>query len=101
MKHTVIHINISFSLPRFVCPKCTKESIVFPSTTGGVRRLAKEMNVHFLGQIPLDHRLAQSCDQGKDFFECFPGSTTALALFQLVEGIIILFYLDTCKQIFS
>ena len=71
---------------RFVCPKCKKESDIFIATTGGAQQMAKEFQLPFLGQIPLDHRLTQSCDEGMDFFELYSDSATASAFIQLVKG---------------
>lgn len=48
--------------------------------------MAAEMQLPFLGQIPLDHRLGRSCDEGTDFFEDFPDSKTALAFTELTKG---------------
>lgn len=84
-------INIRYNIKslhnlRFVCPKCTHESEIFPATTGGARQMADEMQLPFLGQIPVDHRLGQSCDEGTDFFENFPDSKTALAFIQIAKG---------------
>ena len=69
-----------------MCPKCTKESDIFIATTGGAQQMAKEFQLPFLGQIPLDHRLTQSCDEGMDFFELYSDSATASAFIQLVKG---------------
>lgn len=48
--------------------------------------MAKDMELPFLGQIPLDHKLAQACDEGKDFFEIHSKSPTASALMDIVKG---------------
>ncbi len=50
--------------------------------------MAEDMQLPFLGQIPIDHRLAQSCDEGNDFFEAYPQSATAFAYIQLAKGIL-------------
>ena len=52
--------------------------------------MAKEFQLPFLGQIPLDHRLTQSCDEGIDFFELYSDSATASAFIQLVKGFFVL-----------
>ena len=48
--------------------------------------MADEFQLPFLGQIPLDQRLTQSCDEGIDFFEDYSDSATATAFIQLVKG---------------
>lgn len=45
------------------------------------------MQVPFLGQIPLDQRVAQACDEGKSFFELYPDSAPALAYKNIVKGL--------------
>jgi len=72
-----------------VCPSCTGESHIFPSSTGGAKKMAEDMQVPFLGQIPLDPRLAQCCDEGKNFFELFPEAAPSLAYMSVVKGIYI------------
>lgn len=71
---------------RFVCPKCSEKSEIFPPTTGGAKQMADDMKLPFLGQVPLDHRLAQACDEGSDFFELHFKSATASALIDVVDG---------------
>jgi hypothetical protein len=51
--------------------------------------MANEFQLPFLGQIPLDHRLAQSCDEGIDFFEDYSDSATAAAFLQLGKGLFV------------
>ncbi|EFX70261.1 hypothetical protein DAPPUDRAFT_328248 [Daphnia pulex] len=80
-------IGIVENMSWFVCPKCRKESEIFLATTGGARQMASEFNLPFLGQIPLDHRLTQACDEGIDFFEEYSDSATASAFIQLVKEI--------------
>lgn len=55
--------------------------------------MAIEMQLPFLGQIPLDYRLAKSCDEGDDFIEAHPESRTAKAFVHLVKGEIVWYFL--------
>lgn len=48
--------------------------------------MANEFQLPFLGQIPLDHRLGQSCDEGLDFFEAYSDTATAAAFIELANG---------------
>ncbi len=59
----------------FVCPKCGDKIDLFK--TGGGESLAEEMNVPFLGRIPLDPNIVTSGDNGKAFVQTFPDSQTA------------------------
>ncbi|KAI1141956.1 nucleotide-binding protein [Hypoxylon sp. FL0543] len=71
----------------FVCPKCTHESQIFKATTGGGAALAKEMNIPFLGEVPLDPRIGMACDYGESFFDAYPNSPACKALKRVVRGV--------------
>ncbi|KAI2602218.1 nucleotide-binding protein [Hypoxylon sp. NC1633] len=71
----------------FVCPNCTHESQIFKATTGGGAALAKEMNIPFLGEVPLDPRIGMACDYGESFFDYYPDSPACAALRNVVRGV--------------
>jgi len=72
----------------FVCPKCKTETQIFAPTTGGARAMCQQMNVPFLGSIPLDPLLAKSCDQGKDFSVQAPQSIAAISFQSIFKGVV-------------
>jgi Mrp family chromosome partitioning ATPase len=72
----------------FVCPKCRHESQIFKATTGGGRGLAKEMEIPFLGSVPLDPRIGMACDYGESFFDSFPDSPACKALEDVVGKLV-------------
>ena len=49
--------------------------------------MAEEMQINFLGKIPLDQSVARCCDEGKNFFEIHPDSLPSLAYKEIVRGI--------------
>ena len=69
----------------FVCPKCSHESQIFKATTGGGSQLCKEMNIPFLGAVPLDPRIGMACDFGESFMDNFPQSPASVALQRVVQ----------------
>ena len=71
----------------FVCPKCTHESQIFQATTGGAMALAKEMNIPFLGAVPLDPRIGMASDYGESFFDSWPDSPACKALKRVVRRV--------------
>lgn len=71
----------------FVCPKCTHESQIFKATTGGGRQLCKDMDIAFLGAVPLDPRIGMACDYGESFMDNFPDSPACVALREVVQNI--------------
>lgn len=57
------------NMSKFTCPKCAKESTVFPSTTGGAERLARDYEIPILGRLPLNPVIGKYCDAGESIFE--------------------------------
>ena len=81
-------LGIVENMSGFVCPGCTKESTIFkPSSNkkGNIEGLAAEKSIPVLGKIPLDPRIAKSCDEGSSCFELFPDSPAVEALNQVTN----------------
>lgn len=58
-------IGIIENMSGLTCPHCGKEIQLFK--TGGGEKAAKELDVVFLGKIPLDPGIVTSADEGKPF----------------------------------
>lgn len=71
----------------FVCPNCKGESFIFSPTTGGGEALAKEMNIPFLGKVPLDPRIGKACDFGESFLDQYPDSPASTSLLEIIGKI--------------
>lgn len=56
-------LGVVENMGKFVCPKCGQAVEILPA--GGGRRIAAGMEVPFLGSIPLDPAIAESCDRGR------------------------------------
>lgn len=80
-------LGVVENMSGFVCPSCTHQNLIFKATTGGARKLAKEMGIPFLGAVPLDPRIGMSCDYGESFFDNFPDSPACAALQMVVKGV--------------
>ena len=80
-------LGIVENMSGFVCPNCKHESQIFRATTGGGRRMAKEMGIPFLGAVPLDPRIGKACDYGESFFDNWPDSPVCLALKDVVRAV--------------
>eukprot|EP01091_Cochliopodium_minus_P011259 TRINITY_DN3141_c0_g4_i1.p1 TRINITY_DN3141_c0_g4~~TRINITY_DN3141_c0_g4_i1.p1 ORF type:complete len:321 (-),score=95.98 TRINITY_DN3141_c0_g4_i1:1-963(-) len=80
-------IGVVENMSGFVCPNCKGESVIFKPTTGGALKMCEEMDVKFLGSVPLDPKLARCCDEGKNFFEEFPESPAVVKLKEIIEKI--------------
>lgn len=86
MKVPIVGVIENMSI--FVCPKCSTRSEIFPALTGGAKLMCEQMNVEFLGSLPIDPKLTKSCDEGLDFVENFPNSDTVKALNDIVIKIV-------------
>lgn len=68
-----------------VCPHCGEVVDVF--SKGGGRNVADEMNVEFLGSIPLDPRVSTDSDEGIPFIKKHPDSPASQAFMRVVKKI--------------
>ncbi len=55
---------------------------------GGARRLAEELDVPFLGEIPIEEAVREGGDLGKPIVLAAPESTSAKAFYQLAEQVV-------------
>ncbi len=67
----------------FICPHCGKRTDIFK--TGGGEKAAMEMNVPFLGKIPLDPDVVTLCDDGSPYVEKYPLSEMVQAFSSITE----------------
>jgi Mrp family chromosome partitioning ATPase len=80
-------LGLAENMSGFVCPNCKNQSEIFQATTGGAAALAKEMQIPFLGAVPLDPRIGMACDYGESYFDSFPDSPACMAFKGVVTGI--------------
>jgi MinD superfamily P-loop ATPase len=66
----------------FARPRCGEVTAVFRS--GGGRRIAEDMGVPFLGSIPIDPKIAESCDEGRAYITGYADSPTAVIMRDIV-----------------
>lgn len=81
-------IGVVENMSGFVCPNCKKESQIFPPTTGGAEKMAADMNVPFLGKLPLDPRIGKCCDEGKSFLSEVSDSPASKAYMEIIRKIV-------------
>ena len=79
-------IGIVENMSYFVCPHCHTRSEVFLSGGGG--RLAAELGVPLLGQIPLQAGMAELADRGEPIVISQPDSPAGIALRELARTVI-------------
>ena len=81
-------IGVVENMGEFVCPSCRKPSTIFPRTTGGAEKMCEDLGERFIGSLPLDPRIARSCDEGKSFLEEVPDSPAVRAFRTIVEKVV-------------
>jgi ATP-binding protein involved in chromosome partitioning len=82
-KLNVPTLGIVENMSYFVCPGCGRESDIFGR--GGAEQLAAQLNVPFLGSIPLYEPVRRGGDSGVPIVESDPGSPPARALLSAAE----------------
>lgn len=80
-------IGVVENMSGFVCPSCKNTSQIFPPTSGGAEKMCLDLDLPLLGKVPLDPRIARSCDEGKSFLNEVPDSPAAKVYLNIVQSI--------------
>lgn len=78
-KQNIPIVGVVENMSLFHCGHCGKTSEIFPAKTGGAQAMCMEMNVPYLGSLPLDAEVAKACDKGEDLMALKNNTTEALA----------------------
>jgi ATP-binding protein involved in chromosome partitioning len=78
-------IGIIENMSGLVCPTCGTDIDIFK--TGGGSKIAEEMEVPFLGRIPVDPRICEDSDKGIPFIIEHPDSPATRAFMEIVKKI--------------
>ncbi len=78
-------LGVIENMSGFVCPKCN--NIVHALKYGGGEKLAHNLEVPFLGRIPLDPMISDSSDDGKPYVYAYPESQASKALLAITDKI--------------
>ncbi len=79
-------LGVVENMSGFACPKCGEVTNIFKS--GGGQRMAQEMNVPFLGSIPIDPQISESCDAGTPYIYHYSKTETAKAFQNAIQPIL-------------
>jgi Mrp family chromosome partitioning ATPase len=79
-------LGVVENMSGLVCPSCDHRFHLF--TPGGGEQMASEMNVPFLGRLPLDPRMAKCCDEGTPFVLEHPQTLAASAFVDMTDTLI-------------
>jgi ATP-binding protein involved in chromosome partitioning len=83
-------LGVIENMSGFACPRCGVVTQILRSGAGS--RMAEELAVPFLGSIPIDAAIADSCDDGQPFLDRYSGSDTAKLMRDIllrVEGVVV------------
>ena len=81
-------LGVIENMSGLICPECGTTIDLFGA--GGGKRMAREMNVPFLGTIPIDPKIAEASDGGTPYTQHFAGTETARSFARIVAPILAL-----------
>jgi ATP-binding protein involved in chromosome partitioning len=81
-------LGVIENMSGFVCPHCGEVTHIFK--TGGGEVMAGEMGGPFLGSIPLDPQISESCDAGQPYVHAYAEPETAKAFQEAIKPILAL-----------
>ena len=79
-------LGVVENMSGFACPHCGEITHIF--NQGGGEKMAADMNVPFLGRIPIDAGIGTSCDNGTPFVENPTSSESAQAFAQIATSVL-------------
>ena len=65
-------IGVIENMSGFVCPSCSTCTEVFSPSTGGARKMCEDLQIPFLGSLPLTGTVAQAGDKGAALVTSMP-----------------------------
>jgi len=79
-------IGVIENMSGFVCPKCGEKTDIFKS--GGGENMALEMNIPFLGRIPIDPQIVHACDSGEPYIQQYSKSQATQSFNKAIKPIL-------------
>jgi ATP-binding protein involved in chromosome partitioning len=78
-------IGIVENMSGFICPNCGVKVDIFRS--GGGKKIAEELNIPFLGSIPIDQKISEDSDKGSPFIIEHKDSPASKAFLEIVKEV--------------
>lgn len=78
-------LGVVETMSYFICDGCDKKHYIFRE--GGGSKVAKEFGVSFLGEIPLEPKVAAASDKGVPAVKAAPESPAAMAYFDVAGAV--------------
>jgi len=79
-------LGVLENMSGFVCPKCGQSTDIFKS--GGGETMAEQMQVPFLGRVPIDPEIVRACDAGRPYVQHYSRSRAAKAFKKAIKPLI-------------
>jgi ATP-binding protein involved in chromosome partitioning len=79
-------IGVIENMSGFLCPKCGEKTDIFK--TGGGKNMAIEMNIPFLGKIPIDPQIVNACDSGEPYIQQYSKTQAAKSFNEAIRPIL-------------
>jgi ATP-binding protein involved in chromosome partitioning len=74
-------LGVVENMSYFMCGHCNERTEIFGN--GGGRRMAEEMKIPFLGEVPIDTRVRSGGDEGQPIVAAVPDAPAAQALVEI------------------
>jgi ATP-binding protein involved in chromosome partitioning len=74
-------LGVIENMSYFVCPHCDERTEIFG--TGGGRKMGEDLDIPFLGEVPIDTRVRSGGDEGKPIVDAVPDAPAAKAFLEL------------------
>jgi Mrp family chromosome partitioning ATPase len=84
-KTNISILGVVENMSGFVCPHCSCQSVIFPTTTGGADKLCLDLQINLLSKIPLDPLVAAQAESGCSLQKT--GSPSAAAFRELAQRV--------------
>ncbi len=78
-------LGVIENMSHFVCGHCQERTDIFG--TGGGRRMAEELGIPFLGEVPIDTRVRSGGDEGRPIVAAEPDAPAAQALLDVASRV--------------
>lgn len=78
-------IGIIENMSSYVCPNCGAKLDIF--TSGGGKKIANELDIPFLGSIPIDQKICEDADKGAPFIVGHADSPASKSFMKIVEKV--------------
>lgn len=78
-------IGVIENMSGFVCPNCGAKVDIFQS--GGGKKIAEELEMQFLGSIPIDQKISEASDKGTPFIVEYKDSPASKAFMEIVKKV--------------